>query len=142
MKIRYSYGALIVLPLIMGCGSSSGGTRFDPASLVPAVDNSLPKEAQARQQVVRNLLKNLQEGYPVDRLKKLVPGVKFNETQSRFMEGARSLDSWRFNGQPSGDEVPVTLVFSPEGAGDEGPKQVERVYVVKESAGQFTVSRK
>jgi hypothetical protein len=142
MKIRWSYAALIVLPLTLGCGMGNGGPRPDPASLVPAVDTSLPNEAQARQQVIRNVLKNLQEGYPVERLKKLVPGVKFNETQSQFMDGARSLESWSFNGQPTGDEVPVTLVFTPGDSGGENPNKVDRVYVVKGSAGRYTVSRK
>jgi hypothetical protein len=142
MKINWSYVALIAVPLPMGCGTSNGGPRLDPASLVPAVDSSLPKEAQARQQVIRDVLKNLQEGYPVERLKKFLPGVKFNETQSQFMDGARSLESWSFNGQPTGDEVPVTLVFTPEDSGGENPKKVDRVYVVKGSAGRYTVSRK
>jgi hypothetical protein len=142
MKIKWSHITIIVLPLTLGCGSSNGGPRPDPASLVPAVDTSLPKEAQARQQVIRNLLKNLQEGYPVERLKKLIPGVNFQETQSQFMDAARSLESWSFNGQPTGDEVPVTLRFAPEDSGGENPKKVDRVYLVKGSAGRYTVSRK
>jgi hypothetical protein len=125
-----------------GCGAkgveqSSGATN--PAG---AVDVSLPKEAQAKQQVIRDILLNLQEGYPAEKVPFLLRGVRFDEQQSRFLDGAKYLVRWEFNGPPSRDEVPVVLSFAQEHDSGADLKKVERIYVVKGSHGRYAVTRK
>jgi hypothetical protein len=133
--------AALLFSLAFGCGSRESPPAAGAGRLT-AVDASLPKEAQARQSVVRDLLNNLQEGYPAERLKVFLPGVKFRETQAQFLEGGQYLERWSFQGPPAGDEVPVSLVFATEESGGKASKQVDRVYVVQGVAGRYTVSRK
>jgi hypothetical protein len=132
---------MLSLSLVIGCGPKHGpsGLTDGPAS---AIDPSLPKEAQAKQQVIRRILASLQEGYPVERLKSFVPGLTFRETHERFFEGASYLESWSFNSQPSGDEVPVALVFGTPGSGSVSRTNVDRTYLVRGTPGRYTVSRK
>jgi hypothetical protein len=135
--------AIVFLSALLATGCAQKYSLPEPvADSATAVDASLPKDAQAKQDVIRTAMFSLQEGYPVERLKTFLPGVKFNETQSRFLDGARYLDRWNFNGQPSGDEIPVTLFFSGENAGSEESTKVDRVYVVKKVSGRYTVTRK
>ena len=85
---------------------------------------------------------SLQEGYPIERLTGFLPRGKLVESGSRFLVGAKYFESWRFNGQPSGDEVPVSLFFTFDDPANPSPKRVDRVYLVKGSSGRFTVTRK
>jgi hypothetical protein len=130
----------ILLPwLTIGCARENAGS---PGSESPAiaVDASLPKEAQERQRIIRSALFSLKEGYPIERLKAFLPGVTFAETEAQFLDGAKYLESWQWGGQPSGDEVPVSLFFTFEGSTT--AKQIDRVYVVKGKPGRYTVTRK
>jgi hypothetical protein len=138
-----SLSVAILIPwLSIGCTQKENVARPVSESAATAIDTSLPKEVQEKQEVIRRALFSLQEGYPAERLKGFLPGVKFVESQSQFLEGAKYLESWSFNGQPSGDEVPVSLFFTFEDSGSASPKKVDRVYSIKGSSGRFTVSRK
>lgn len=141
MRSRFTGLAAAGLVLLAGCGTP--GTAQAPVPTLKAdVDPSLPPGARAKQRVLHDVLVNLQEGYPPEKLKALIPGVTFRETQSTFLEGASQLIGWGFAGHPQGDAVPVTLVFAGGGAGDGDRRTVDRVYLVTGSDGRFSVSRR
>ena len=147
MSGRRSSLAGLVIMLAVGCSPSAGESqpRGAPAEFQGKVDSTLPKDLQAKQKVVSDLLANLQDGYPIYKISKAVRGLQFDETEETFYEGARKLVRWGFNGAPQGDEVPVVLVFATIDAAresDQAQKKVERTYVVRGSSGQFTISRK
>jgi hypothetical protein len=95
--------------LCAGC-SSSGVTpeqTYDPAKLQGQVDTKLPLDAQERQTALRSVLEQIQRGTDWENL--YHPGVTFSETDTAFFEGNIGLESWAFDGAPSGMDVPVTL---------------------------------
>ncbi|MHC5537587.1 hypothetical protein ACYOEI_05075 [Singulisphaera rosea] len=139
MNKRSLEWAILFTLMVGGCTKDEG--KF-PGASATEVDRSLPAEAQQRQGIIRGALMSLQEGYPIERLKGFLPRVKFVESGSRFLDGAKYFESWRFNGRPSGDEVPVSLFFTFEDPANAGPKRVDRVYLVKGTSGRFTVTRK
>jgi hypothetical protein len=134
-----------ILAAALGCGSKGEEQGAAGSELRAAVDPALPKDAQARQRVIVDILTSLTEGYPVERIQHLVPGVRFNETQPAFLEGTLRLVRWGFGGPPGGEAVPVVLLFATkEGSreSDQAVKRVERAYLVKLSAGRATVTRR
>lgn len=131
----------IVLGGACGCGGRTAGQAAAPAITQGVVDQSLPGEDQAAQRVIRDILVNLQEGYPTEQLPVLLPGIRFDEPQTRFLEGSTYLARWDFDGPPDHGRVPVALYFAGEGRGHADLKKVNRAYLVKGSAGRFSVSR-
>jgi len=133
---------VMLLAFISGCSVNRSGPDDSPGGPGTTIDTSLPPETQRKQQIIHDLLVNLQEGFPAGQIAAVVPGVKFEESQSDFLEGNPYLSKWRFNGKPNGNEIPVTLYFVSPESGDPEVRKSERTYLVTGKEGRFRVTRK
>ena len=147
MQRRHLSLAGLLLLAVAGCTSSVGQkepTRA-PEARQGKVDKSLPKDAQARQKAVADVLTYLQEENPIYKIPNSLRGIEFAETEEQFFAGAPKLARWNFQGSPQGEEVPVVLQFATVNAAresDQAEKTVERTYVVKGLPGHFAITRK
>ena len=145
-------GALILSTALSGCGgggSQPAAVSPETAQVVEATDGNVdPKLApilKVKQTAVYDVLFNIREGARPEGVHVLVSGVTFSESSQQFLEGAKKLIRWKFNGTPKGNEVPVALTFATTDAEEESgqaPKTVNRVYLVNGQPGKFTISRK
>ena len=137
---------LAVMLAGLGCGGASTVEVFDIRTLQGKVDTTLPRDAQAKQEILRRLLNGLQEGIgDQGALNLFVPGVEYREDFARFYDGSKRLVRWDFSGPPVRDEVPVVLFFDDIESGPVDPakeKRVERVYLVSGGGSRYYVSRK
>jgi len=134
--------AILALPLFGGCGEPviPPEESFDLTEIQGTVDTSLPPELQEKQQAIRDVFESLTRGIDVDTLPEYHPGLTFTETVDEFYAGgAVDLDHWKFDGAPTGNEVPVVMYFDVEA---EELKEEHRVYTVTGSPGNRTISRK
>jgi len=142
--------AVMSFPFLLGCGNGVAPPPLDAAHLPVdpdgAIDNKLPVAAQGKQRAVWTVLKKIREGTAPEALSDVPPGITFQETGQAFFEGGLSLIRWRFNGDPSGDAIPVTLVLTTARGvreEDQAPKTVERVYLVTvDNRKHVTINRK
>lgn len=137
---------LAVMLAGIGCGGAPKNEVFDIRTLQGKVDANLPRDAQAKQEILRRLLNGLQEGIgDQGALNLFVPGVEYREDFARFYDGNKRLVRWDFNGPPVRDELPVVLFFDDVESGPVDPakeKRVERVYLVSGGGSRYYVSRK
>ena len=139
---RSALGCIAVLGLAFaGCGGVLSGNQADLTKVpkMGTIDTSIPRTDRAKQKVIYDVLVNLQEGYPAQMIPTLLKGIRFDESQEQFLEGASSLERWDFEGKPSESGVPVVLYFSEVSKSE--LKKVQRTYKVKGSGSRFVVSR-
>jgi hypothetical protein len=136
-------GVAMVL-LTAGCGEPTipPEEAFDPASLQGEVDETLPPELKKKQEAVYRVFDVLLQGVGVEFLSDALPEIRFEETPETFHPpGTVSLESWAFDGKPTGNDVPVVMHFTLDTSGGE-TKEEKRVYTVTGSGGRMVIRRK
>ena len=82
--------AAAVLPALIGCTSSTAevGKGTKPADFHGSVDTALRPEQQAKQRVLRDVMMNLYDGFPPEKIANVLHGVRFQESSRDFLDGA------------------------------------------------------
>jgi hypothetical protein len=128
-----------------GCGEATipPEDAYDPEEVAGKVDPGLPSGLQAKQEALRKVLAELQQGVEIEFLSDYLDDVRFMETSEGFLEGALDLERWDFNGKPTGNDVPVVLFLAKENPdGTRREVRVERVYTVTGVPGGYFIRRK
>jgi hypothetical protein len=150
MNGNYLSFVILICLLFPGCGSSQPTTPEKATAYVAADDTVNSKLAPAlkeKQTLIAAILSNIREGARPDNIAQYVPCVKYSETKKQFFDDGVRLVRWKFNGDPKGDEVNVTLTIATSDSSDESSaKTVNRTYIVtkdkKDKKGLLTVTRK
>jgi hypothetical protein len=143
---------LALLSAFAGCGGPKAGEKvsatvaYHPSDYSGTVDKSLPPDLQAKQKALGGVFDVLLEGGRPEEIAKALPNVRFNESSRQFYDGSEQLLQWKFNGPPTGDQVPVVLTLANAGKKGQDQRKVERVYVVSSLAkgrnSPFAIVRK
>ncbi len=133
-------------PFVAGCGSASAQQDAQPRSFQGQVDTSLPADKQARQQALKKFLNAVMEGVgDAGGLSIYAPGVDFRGRYEDFNGTSGRLVRWEFNGQPSGNDVPVVLFFADQTTGlvtSENEKRAEKIFAVSPAGSRFSITQK
>ncbi len=138
--LRFQFVGMFVVLCFAGCGSSgpAGDEKpYDPEEHQGQVDLTLAPALQAKQRALKEVLDLIQFGENIDNLD---TDIDFEESSESFREGNLGLLAWKFNGKPSGSDVPVKLVMRVDDANHE--KVIERVYTVTGSGQNIEIRRK
>ncbi len=140
----FPLASVLLLGALIGCGRPTVAPEdvFNPGKLQGTVDTNLPDHLQAKQQALAAAFEVIMvEFVEPESVAENVPGVQFLETNDEFMEGTIELSRWDFNGEPTGNDVPVVMFFLEDGP-EQKQRRVERVYTVTGGAGAATIGRK
>lgn len=115
----------IILPLVLvsmaaiaGCDKLGGDSEAPVRTYKIQVDTSLPPAAQARQFALRKFLNAVVEGVEDQSgLSIYAPGIDFRGKYEQLNGTSGRLVRWEFNGQPSGNDVPVALFYAEQATG-------------------------
>jgi hypothetical protein len=137
---------LLSLAAIGGCSQSSAQTTFTAASYQGKVDTTLSAELQAKQQALRKFLNAVLEGVgDAGGLAIYAPGIDFRAKYEDLNGTSGRLVRWDFNGRPSGNDVPVVLVYVDPATGlvtPENERKVEKTFAVVRGGNRFSISPK
>jgi hypothetical protein len=125
---------------LIGCQGEPEPKVYDPVNYQGAIDESLPRPMQDKQNALIRLFTAVQE-VGVAHVSEEDPNLRFEESPEEFLEDDTvHLARWDWDGEPKGDEFPVVLVLCKD---EPGLPEVEkrRTYVVKGSGKRFTISR-
>lgn len=143
MHRSLSLASTLLLLTAVGCGEATvpPDKAYYPENLQGTVNKSLPRDLQEKQEAVAAVLGYLLEDGTFESLPEDVPEARFKESLEEFLEGTLNLARWDFDGDPTGDDVPVVLYFNKDSTG-ENQVEVKRVYTVSGSPGRYTIRRK
>jgi hypothetical protein len=134
--------SIVILGAVLaaGCGTRvAEEDRFRPEELAGTVDAGLPPKARARQRAVKRLLDMLLvEMVPADQIGGYEAGIDFEPPAGGFPGEEGSVASWKFDGPPQGDDVPVVLTLSEDGSPD-NTREVKRTFTVTGSPGAWRI---
>ena len=132
------------LTMLAGCGGQTAAqSPSEPAQ--GQVDTSLTPIQQHQQRGLMLFLNAVQEGANDPSSLSILAPVDFRDHFSAFFGTQQRLLRWSFNGQPTGNEVPVTLVFDNQANGPTLPAnevRESRIYYVIPAGQRFTIARK
>jgi len=133
-------------PFLTGCDQDAVEQDAKPRAFQGTVDTTLPLDKQTRQHALKKFLGAMQEGVgDVSGLSIYAPGIDFRGRYEDFNGTSGRLVRWEFNGQPSGNDVPVVLFFTDQTTGlvePENEKRQEKVYSVAPAGRRFTITPK
>jgi hypothetical protein len=130
--------------MLPGCSFGTKGTMAT-VQLQGEIDATATPQAQAKQNIVKNLLNAIREG-ATDKgsLSIHAPGIDFREDEAKLLDGHAWLARWSFAGPVEGNNVPVVLYFSDREFDFGDPSQhfeSQRIYSVTGSRAKFVVNR-
>lgn len=138
--------ALIVGAALIGCSDDDAAESAKPVSFQGQVDTKLPPEQQAKQAALKKFLNAVLEGVgDAGGLSIYAPGIEYRAKYDDFSGARGKLVRWEFNGQPSGNDVPVALFFDEHATGLVEPEQQRRdtkVFVVARLGNRFSIAPK
>lgn len=138
MRLRVAFGLAVLT--VVGCGGGNDVATdhpYTPEDNVGKVDTSLPPDLQARQRAIKQILDGLMNmETDFEHFENYTPNIRFTESEESF----GVMYGWKFNGKPSGTDVPVTIFL---GEDDEmkPTDPSDRVYSVTGN-GTYTITRK
>ncbi len=138
-----TWGLLLLLFLLPGCGKRPAAVEvYDESRVVGQVDPSLPEDAQARQQALKDVLDLIHRGIEPQFIRNYQANLDFKESNKKFYGDNTFLKRWEFDGAPTGVDVPVRLTFVKESP--EGNSEIieRRVYHVLDSGNVFRIRRR
>ena len=103
------------------------------------VDESLPKEVQAKQDALIRLFTAIQD-YSFEFLTQGEPNLQFDESFEQFFGETVDLFRWDWDGPPEGNDLSVVLILRKD---EPGLPEVEvrRTYTVRQSGKTFRITR-
>jgi len=135
----------LFLILAAGCGGETVvpvDESYNPEEIQGKVDESLPTPLKAKQAALKRFLGRMVEGIAVEDVRGYEADLDFTETEVAFWPAdLGSIARWKFDGKPTGNDVPIEITFSGDDPEAEEQPQ-KRVYTVTGRAGNYTIARK
>lgn len=127
----------LTLPTV-GC-SKTEVVVYQEVNWQGTVDESLPKEVQAKQDALIRLFTAIQD-YGFEFVTQGEADLQFDESFEQFFGETVDLFRWDWDGPPEGNDLPVVLVLRKD---EPGLPEVEvhRTYTVRQSGKTFRITR-
>jgi hypothetical protein len=133
MPLKVELLVLLLLCLLAaGCGGGNDvatDNPYLPEEFQGEVDPTLSPDLQARQGAIKQIFDGLLM-FETDfgQFESYAPNIHFTEPRESFNPSGAGLFGWKFNGQPSGADIPVIVYLNETSTGPSEPQ--ERVYSV------------
>lgn len=115
----------VVGALVTGCSTQPAFVAA-PESLIGVVDDALPADKKAKQQVVIRFLRAIQEGVgDAEQLQLVAPGIRYSGSFTGILQGHARIARWEFDGAPDGNRVAVKLYFDDLQGGPIDPAKLQ-----------------
>lgn len=135
----------LLLIFAAGCGGETVvpvDESYNPDEIEGQVDESLPAPLKVKQAALKRFLGRMVEGIAVEDVRGYEEDLNFTETEEKFWPAnLGEIARWKFDGKPTGNDVPIEITFSGDDPEAEEQPQ-KRVYTVTGRPGNFTIARK